>query len=134
MATNSMCNNTHEDKDCELVFVENDAEHNEDYYDEYEAYRCEDFEDYGEVDSDRGRREKTNTEIADANSDDRKVEEQISSNEQEEDAEEREQSRYNSEGNSANADCAVDDELDVLPLQGSKSKVCSNKWKVQRRG
>ena len=125
MATNSMCDNTREDKDCELVFVENDAEHDEDYYDEYEAYRCEDFEGYGEVDSDRGRREKTNTEIADANSDDRRVEEQISSNEQEEDTEEREQSRYNSEGNSANADCAVDDELDVLPLQGSKSKVWS---------
>lgn len=120
-----MCDNTREDKDCELVFVENDAEHDEDYYDEYEAYRCEDFEGYGEVDSDRGRREKTNTEIADANSDDRRVEEQISSNEQEEDAEEKEQSRYNSEGNSANADCAVDDELDVLPLQGSKSKVWS---------
>ena len=83
MATNSMCDNTREDKDCELVFVENDAEHDEDYYDEYEAYRCEDFEGYGEVDSDRGRREKTNTEIADTNSDDQRVEEQISSNEQE---------------------------------------------------
>ena len=55
MATNSLCNNTREDKDCELVFVENDAEHDEDYYDEYEAYRCEDFEGYGKVDSDRGR-------------------------------------------------------------------------------
>ena len=39
------------------------------------------------------------------------MEEQISSNEQEEDAEEREQSTYNSERNSANANCAVDDEL-----------------------
>ena len=37
----------------------------------------------------------------------------------------REQSGYNSEGHSANADCVVDDELDVLPLQGSKSKVWS---------
>ena len=53
------------------------------------------------------------------------MEEQISSNEQEEDAEEREQSRYNSEGHSINADCVVDDELDVLPLQGTKSKVWS---------
>ena len=74
------------------------------------------------MDSDRGRREKTNTEIADANSDDRRVEEQINSNEQEEDAEEREQSRYNSKGHSANTDCIVDDELDVLPLQGSRGQ------------
>ena len=97
----------------------------EDYYDEYKDYRCEDYKDYCEVDSDRGRQEKTNTEIADANSDDRRVEEQISSNEQEENAKEREQSGYNSEGHSANADCVVDDELDVLPLQGSKNKVWS---------
>ena len=86
-----------EDEDCELVFVQDDAECNEDYYDEYEDNRCED---YGEVDSDRGRREKTNTEMADVNSDYRRVEEQISSNEQE-DAEEREQNRYiDSEGHS----------------------------------
>ena len=68
-------------------FVQDDAECDEDYYDEYEDYRCEDYKGYGEVDSDRGRREKTNTEITDANSDDRRVEKQISSNEQE-DAEE----------------------------------------------
>ena len=41
------------------------------------------------MDSDRGRREKTNMEIADANSDDQRAEEQVSSYEQE-DPEERE--------------------------------------------
>ena len=50
------------------------------------------------------------------------MEGQISSNEQE-DAEERKQSGYNSEGHSTNADHTADNELDVLPLQGSKSKV-----------
>ena len=52
-----MCDNTREGEDCELVFVENNAERDEDYYDEYKDYRCEDYEDYedyGEVDSDRG--------------------------------------------------------------------------------
>ena len=81
MVTSSRCDDTREDKDCKLAFVENNAERDDDYYDEYEDYRCEDYEDYREVDSDRGRREKTNTEIADVNSDDRRVEEQISSNE-----------------------------------------------------
>ena len=98
--------------------VQNDAECDKDYYDEYEDYGCKDYKDYGKVDSDSERREKTNTEIADANSDDRRMKEQ-------EDAEEREQSGYNNEGHSANVDCVVDDELDVLPLQGSKSKVWS---------
>ena len=53
MATNSMCDNTCGDEDCELVFVQDDAERDEDYYNEYEDNRCEDYEDYGEVDSDR---------------------------------------------------------------------------------
>ena len=123
MATNTMCDDTLEDEDCKLVFVESNPECDEGYYDEYEDYRCKD---YGEVDSDRRRREKTNTEIVDVNNDDQRVEEQISSNEQEEDAEEREQSGYNSEGHSVNVDCAVNDELDVLPLQGSMSKVWSS--------
>ena len=49
MATNSMCDNTCGDEDCELVFVQDDAERDEDYYDEYEGNRCKDHEDYGEV-------------------------------------------------------------------------------------
>ena len=43
---------------------------------------------------------------------------------QDEDAEEIEQSGYTNEGH-GNDDCIVDDELDVLPFQGSKSKVWS---------
>ena len=39
MAPNSMCDYTSEDEDCELVFVQDDAERDEDYYDEYEDYR-----------------------------------------------------------------------------------------------
>ena len=89
MVTSSRCNDTREDEDWELAFVENNTECDDDYYDEYEDYRCEDYKGYGEVDSDRGRQEKTNTEIADVNSDDLRVEEQISSNEQEENAKER---------------------------------------------
>ena len=53
MATNSMCDNKCGDEDCELVFVQDDAKRDEDYYDEYEDNRCKDYEDYGEVDSDR---------------------------------------------------------------------------------
>ena len=52
------------------------------------------------------------------------MEEQISNNEQE-DVDKKEQSRYNSERHSANADCTVDDKLDVLPLLGSTNKVWS---------
>ena len=114
-----MCDNAREDEDCELVFVQDDAERDEDYYDEYEDNR---YEDYGEVNSDRGRQEKTNTEMSDANSGYRRVEEQISSNEQE-DAEEREQSRYtDSEGHSANANCVVDDELDVYHYNDQRAR------------
>ena len=126
-----MATNTREDDD--LVLLSDNAELYEDYgYEDYgyEDYGCEDHESYGDVDGDRGRRQTTGTEITDATSDDRGMEEQISEQregkdiEQVEDAEEMERSGESNEGQSSN-DCIVDDELDVLPLQGSKSKVWS---------
>ena len=100
-----MATNTREDDD--LVLLSDNAELYEDYgYEDYgyEDYGCEDHENYGDVDGDRGRRQTTGTEITDATSDDRGMEEQISEQregkdiEQDEDAEEMEQSGESNEG------------------------------------
>ena len=82
------------------------------------------------MNGDWGRRETTSTEITDATSNDQGMEEHIgeqgedNDNEQDKDAEEMEQSGESNEGHSSN-DCIIDNELDVLPLQGSKGKVWS---------
>lgn len=108
----------------ELVLLEDDADHYEDYrYEDYEVY-----EDYSDVEGDRDRQE-TSAKLTDATTRDGKkadghgVEEQsILINEQDEseehrlneDTEEVEGSGESNEGHSN--DCTVDEELDVLLL------------------
>ena len=50
-----------------MTLLQDDAACSEDYG--YEDYGCKDYEDYSDVDGDRGRWERTSAEITDATSD-----------------------------------------------------------------